>query len=254
MLSIISLIRRKQMERNFRPDLTGINPQKSAIIKPSRICTNLIPHVIMVSSYDKRGDIMTNLDSLKKLVRENGYLYTKDVTSAGIRREQLKKYLDEGSLIRESRGIYSFADSVNDEFALLQSRCKKGVFSYGTALYFHGLSDRFPQMVSMTVPKTYNVFYLKEELFHVEFHRIKPSLWSIGMMEMVSPQGGKIMVYDRERCICDMIRSRKQTDPQVFSQAVKGYFSSKERDNIRLMEYAKKFHIEEKVQEYMEIL
>ena len=74
------------------------------------------------------------------------------------------------------------------------------------------------------------------------------------MMEMTSPQGGKIIVYDRERCICDIIRGRKQTDPQVFSQAVKGYFSYKERDNIRLMEYAKKFHIEEKVQEYMEIL
>ena len=116
----------------------------------------------MVSSYNKKGDAMADVDSLKKLVRENGYLYTKDVTSAGIRREQLKKYLDEGSLIRESRGIYSFADSMNDEFVLLQSRCKKGVFSYGTALYFHGLSDRFPQMVSMTVPKTYNVFYLKK--------------------------------------------------------------------------------------------
>ena len=74
------------------------------------------------------------------------------------------------------------------------------------------------------------------------------------MMEMISPQGGKIMVYDRERCICDMIRSRKQTDPQIFSQAVKGYFSSKERDIIRLIEYAKKFHIEKKAQEYMEIL
>ena len=137
---------------------------------------------------------MADLDSLKKLTRENGYLYTKDVTNAGIRREQLKKYLDEGSLIRESRGIYSFADSSNDEFALLQSRWKKGVFSYGTALYFHGLSDRFPQIISMTVPKTYNVFYLKEELFHVEFHRIKLSLWSIGMMEMTSPQSGKIIV------------------------------------------------------------
>ena len=151
-------------------------------------------------------------------------------------------------------GIYSFADSINDEFVLLQSRCKKGVFSYGTALYFHGLSDRFPQMVSMTVPKTYNVFYLKQELFHVEFHRIKPSLWDIGMTEVISPQGGKITVYDRERCICDIIRNRKHTDPQIFTQAVKGYFASKERDNIRLMEYAKKFHIEEKAQVYMEIL
>lgn len=197
---------------------------------------------------------MTDLDSLKKLVREDGYLYTKDVTSAGIRREQLRNYMDEGSLIRESRGIYSFADSINDEFVLLQRRCKKGIFSYGTALYFHGLSDRFPQMVSMTVPKTYNVFYLKEELFHVEFHRIKPSLWSVGIIEMLSPQGGKIAVYDKERCICDVIRNRKQTDPQIFSHAVKRYFASKDHDSIRLMEYANTFHIAEKVQEYMEIL
>ena len=60
------------------------------------------------------------------------------------------------------------------------------------------------------------------------------------MMEMVSPQGGKIIVYDRERCICDIHLAK--------------HFASKERDNIRLMEYARKFHIEEKVQEYMEIL
>ena len=197
---------------------------------------------------------MTALNSLKKLIRENGYLYTQDVTEAGIRREQLKKYLDSGTLIRESRGIYSFADSTNDEFVLLQSSCKKGIFSYGTALYFHGLTDRFPQMVSMTVPKTYNVFYLKEELFHVEFHRIKPSLWDIGITEMISPQGGKITVYDRERCICDMIRNHKQTDPQVFVQALKGYFSSNERDDIRLQEYARQFRIMEKMQMYMEIL
>ena len=197
---------------------------------------------------------MADLDSLKKIVRDNGYLYTKDVTKAGIRREYLKKYLDGGSLIRESRGIYSFADSMSDEFALLQSRCKKGIFSYGTALYFHGLSDRFPQMISMTVPKNYNVFYLKEELLHVEFHRIKPSLWDIGIIEINSPQGGKIKIYNKERCICDIIRNRKRTDPQIFTQALKGYFASKDRDNIQLIEYAKKFHIENKVQEYMEIL
>lgn len=143
---------------------------------------------------------------------------------------------------------------MSDEFALLQSRCKKGIFSYGTALYFHGLSDRFPQMISMTVPKNYNVFYLKEELLHVEFHRIKPSLWDIGIIEINSPQGGKIKIYNKERCICDIIRNRKRTDPQIFTQALKGYFASKDRDNIQLIEYAKKFHIENKVQEYMEIL
>ena len=55
------------------------------------MCTNLILYATIVSSYSKRGDVMADLDSLKKLTRENGYLYTKDVTNAGIRREQLKK-------------------------------------------------------------------------------------------------------------------------------------------------------------------
>lgn len=197
---------------------------------------------------------MEDLDFLKKITRENGYLYTKDVTDAGIRRERLKRYLEEGLLIRESRGIYSFSDTLSDEFVLLQSRCKKGIFSYGTALYFHGLSDRFPQRIVMTVPKTYNVFYLKEELLNVEFHRIKPILWDIGIMEMASTQGGKIRVYDKERCICDAIRDRKKMDPQIYIQAVKEYFALKERDYIRLIKYAQIFRIEEKVQEYMEVL
>ena len=197
---------------------------------------------------------MNELDSMKELVRADGFLYTKDVVNAGIRKETLKRFLNDGSLVREARGIYSFPDRLNDEFVLLQARCRKGIFSYGTALYFHGMSDRFPNMISMTVPKNYNVYYLQEELFHVRFQRIKPEWRNIGIMEMISPQGGLIRLYDRERCICDMIRDRKNTDPQVFSQAVKGYFSSKEYDMIRLMEYAGHFHLEEKIQEYMEIL
>ena len=117
---------------------------------------------------------MNELDSMKELVRADGFLYTKDVVNAGIRKETLKRFLNDGSLVREARGIYSFPDRLNDEFVLLQARCRKGIFSYGTALYFHGMSDRFPNMISMTVPKNYNVYYLQEELFHVRFQRIKP--------------------------------------------------------------------------------
>lgn len=197
---------------------------------------------------------MNELDSIKKYVREDGFLYTKDIVNAGIRKELLKRFLDDGTLIREARGIYSFSDSLNDEFVLLQIRCKKGIFSYGTALYFHGMSDRFPNIISLTIPKNYNVYYLQTELFHVKFQRIKPEWWDIGVMEMDSPQGGNIRVYDKERCICDMIRNRKHTDPQIFSQAVKGYFASRDHDMIRLMEYARRFHMQEKIEEYMEIL
>jgi hypothetical protein len=88
----------------------------------------------------------------------------------------------------------------------------------------------------------------------VKFHRIVPQLWELGIMEATSPQGGKIWLYDKERCICDLIRDKKNTDPQVFIQGLKEYFTSKDRDSIRLMEYARRFGIEEKIQDYLEIL
>lgn len=197
---------------------------------------------------------MKNFKSLKHLVRDDGFLYTKDVVAAGYRKEQLKRLLAEGNLIRETRGIYSFSDDWCDEFVLLQTRCKKGIFSYGTALYFHGMSDRAPLTVSMSVPQNYNVYYLQKDLPTVKFHKVKPEWWKIGIIEIASPQGGTIRVYDKERCICDIIRNKKNIDPQIFSQSIKEYFLSKKRDSIRLMEYAVEFKIDKKIQEYMEIL
>lgn len=196
---------------------------------------------------------MIREEDLRELVSEDGCLYTSDVTKAGIRREELARFVDKGTLVREMHGVYSFADTWADEFAMIQHRCHKGIFSYGTALYFHGLSDRVPHFSSLTVPYGYNTHYLKKELDAVEFHSIRPELWEIGIMEMTSPQGGRIKLYDRERCICDIIRHRKRSDPQIFSQAVKEYFHSR-FDSIRLMEYAKIFHLEDKIFEYIEVL
>lgn len=38
------------------------------------------------------SDVMIDLNSLKKLVRENGYLYTKDVTDATVSVFRLSQY------------------------------------------------------------------------------------------------------------------------------------------------------------------
>lgn len=37
--------------------------------------------------------------------------------------------------------------------------------------------------------------------------------------------GAEVMVYDRERCICDLISKRKEMDMQLYVQAIKEYFS-----------------------------
>ena len=60
-------------------------------------------------------------------------------------------------------------------------------------------------------------------------------------------------LYDRERCICDLIRDKTQVDVQLYTQAIKEYFKIKP-DYRKLLKYSRKFGIEEKVRTYMEVL
>ena len=71
--------------------------------------------------------------------------------------------------------------------------------------------------------------------------------------EVKSPQGATVRVYDKERCICDLIRDKNQIDLQIYSQALKDYFKTK--PNIRkLLKYGKFFGIKEKIITYIEVL
>ena len=48
---------------------------------------------------------MIREEDLRELVSEDGCLYTSDVTKAGIRREELARFVDKGTLVREMRGV-----------------------------------------------------------------------------------------------------------------------------------------------------
>ena len=37
------------------------------------------------------------------------------------------------------------------------------IFSYATALYFHGLSDRIPNTIHITLPHGYNATHIKKK-------------------------------------------------------------------------------------------
>jgi len=110
------------------------------------------------------------------------------------------------------------ADADIDEFAFFQIQCSSLVFSYGTALYVWGFTDIIPHTFDISVP-----------------------------------QGAVIRLYDKERCLCDLIKDRNQIEKQLYIQAIKDYF--KNRPDVRkLLKYGKTFGIEEKIRTYMEVL
>ena len=149
--------------------------------------------------------------------------------------------------------MYILAGELPDEYALLQLRSKYAVFSYGTALFLWNLSDRVPHVYDITLPRGANINSLKKDVSNLRCHYVQQEVYEIGITEIRSPQGATVKVYDRERCICDLIRDKDHVDMQLFTQAIKDYFKSKP-NNRKLLKYGRIFGIEEKIRTYMEVL
>ena len=59
--------------------------------------------------------------------------------------------------------------------------------------------------------------------------------------------------YDLERCICDLIRDKKNVDTQIYIQAIREYFMHHCK-NRKIIKYSREMNIEDKVRTYMEVL
>ncbi len=193
-------------------------------------------------------------NEIRKIADENsGFIKTSVVEAAGISRPMLSKYVQEGKLEQVRKGLYVLADDLADEFALIQLQSTKAIFSYGTALYLWGLSDRTPHRFDITVPQGSNISRLKRDNPTLRCHYVQSEVYDMGITEIRSPQGAMIRLYDKERCICDLIRDKDKVDIQIYTQAIKDYFNTK-ADRRKLLKYSKVLGVEEKVRTYMEVL
>lgn len=185
--------------------------------------------------------------------REHGGAITPaEVTALGASRGNLQHLLVKGVLERGTRGVYFLQEGWPDEFYSLQARYSRGVFSHETALYLWGLTDRTPQSFRMTFPTGYNLGRVKQA--GVRCTQCLPDWHGMGVETVRTPSGCRVRVYNRERTLCDILRSRPGTDIQVVTDAFKRYASSRDKNLPRLAEYARQLGVSGKVNTYMEVL
>lgn len=119
-------------------------------------------------------------------------------------------------------------------------------------LFFHKLTDREPLKYTITVRTGYNPSRLQEDRFQV--YTVKKELHEIGITTMQTSFGHAVPVYDMERTICDLLRSRNNIEIQVFQDALKQYAIRKDKNLRVLMKYATLFHVENILRPYLEVL
>lgn len=193
------------------------------------------------------------MDEMSRLVQNHNYITPEIAEKSGISKFKFYKYVRENGLEQVHRGIYSSADDWVDELYILHQRCPNAVFSHDEAFYYHGLTDREPLVHTLTIYSGYNSHRLTAD-GTCKVYTVKKELLAVGKTMVNDNCGNLIPMYDLERTICDMMRSRNSIDTQDFNSVLKTYVSRKDKNLNRLMEYAKLFRVDNVIRRYMEVL
>lgn len=197
---------------------------------------------------DNRNDRL-----LQEILDTNGgVLVASSAITDGIPRNAVYDFVKRRGLEKASPGIFMDADGIPDELYLLQARYPKVVFSHDTSLYLHDMSEHEPYPISLTVESGYHSDSLSNSGARIFY--VKPEWYDTGIEEVESPGGHRIRAYDKERTVCDIIRRKAAMDPAAYGYALRRYASAKDKDLVRLNQYAKKMGMEGRVQQAMEVL
>ena len=135
---------------------------------------------------------------------------------------------------------------------LIHLRSGRARFSHETALFLHDMPDREPSYHSVTVRRGYNPHRLKED--GIKVCTIRKELHELGLSKTKTPFGHIVPVYDIERTICDIMRSRNGVEIQVFQDALKSYAKRRDKNLRSLMQYAEALNVRAILKPYLEVL
>ena len=188
----------------IQEELKSINTMSSAIKE------------LLIKYPNEQAKILT--DTIKQIMNSNnGMLSTRMIEPLNISRQYLSIMENNNDIEKVSRGIYLSPSAFEDSYFSFQQKYKKAIFSHMNALYFYGMTEEFPYNYTVTVPQSYHVDTVNEKcnVFYVS-----DDIYELGIVEIETPNGNKVRAYDKERCICNIIRSKGRMDSEPVKKTI----------------------------------
>ena len=192
------------------------------------------------------------MKKIEELVDPSGIILTKNVIDAGISKYFLYSFLEQSSFEQVGWGIYASPEAWADGLYILSLHCPQGIISHDEALYHYGLIDREPLQTTITIYTGYSTSRLVKD--GIKVFTVKRELLDLGRVSAWTAFRHIIPMYNMERSICDLARNRGRFEIQDYQMAIQSYVRSRDKNLNRLMEYAKSFHVDKKIREYMEMI
>ena len=173
---------------------------------------------------------------IKGIIESNrGYVTRKDIDGHGIPSVYLSRYVRKHGLRRIARGFYATEEWIIDPYVVFQYAYPKFIYSFGSAVYLHGLGDILPSYLEVTGPLNYRpMTQIRDDI--------------IAHTDTVGES------YAKEKTICDLIRHKGKVEFETYVKALNLYARSTNKDINKLMEYARILKIEKQVRSQMEVL
>lgn len=187
------------------------------------------------------------IDTIKK---SGGIAKTKVLNEAGLENYEIARFCENGWLNRIRHGFYSLFDV--DEDIILAAVLPEGVICMESALFHYGYMEK-PDEWKVALPRNISRSKLDMDCITFKPYFSIDRIYELGRTE--DDFGDvRMAVYDRDRTICDMFKHRKHIEPEKFSRAIYAYARDENKNLDNLYAYAKELHIQNKVNDVMEVV
>ena len=194
-----------------------------------------------------------NYQKIEAIFKKNGGFITReDVDKAGVNSWFLSDFVRKKNLQRIAPGLYVDESYTPDDYAILQRRYPKYIFSGVSALYLHQLTDKIPTRLEVTSPQSYNPS--RKKIDSLSVRKVSSvEIYGLGVSEVKTIFGNSVKAYDEERTICDVIKFRDKYDAETFVKAIKLYIR-RTNNQVKLFQYARMMGIEKEAFELLEVI
>lgn len=189
-------------------------------------------------------------ERLELIKCSSGVFRTADLYALGINAYGIRRLLERNKVEHIKHGYYRFIDGTAElsEAAQISQLFPEGVLCMYSALFYYGYSDRVPAAWDIAIDKNTSKSRFKLDYPYIQPHYTEPRLLSFGIVP-IEYDNGSMMIYDRDRLICECIFFENKMDNEAYNKAIQGYILDSKKNIAQLLEYAEKRRILKKVKE-----
>lgn len=189
-------------------------------------------------------------NAIENMIKQKGGIAkTADFVMLGMSNKDVTKLVQRGVVSRVRHGYYQINSDLgcSDEEIIIKL-FPDGVLCMDTALFHYGYSDRTPLEWTIAFDRTVTRSRLKIDYPNIKPYFIDSKYIDIGKTKQIM-NGIDVIMYDKERVICDCLKYKNKIDVEMFNKAIQNYVHDDEKNIKNLIEYSKKMRMYNKAKD-----